>query len=470
MTTEIKDETTAALWGGRFQGRLHPIFEGLNQSLPFDRRMALEDVRGSVAWAKAIGAAGVLASEEVTSILAALGEIHDLIAGGGSGIEISDAEDVHSFVEAELVGRVGDLGKKLHTGRSRNDQVATDLKLHLRSWAERLDAAAADLQRALVELAAAHADTAIPGYTHLQRAQPVTFGHQCLAYAHMLQRDRGRIADAAKRMDVCPLGSGALAGAPFALDREALATDLGFAAATRNSLDGVSDRDHALEFVFACTTTMLHLSRLAEDWIFQASQEAGVLRFGDTVSTGSSLMPQKRNPDALELLRGKVGRVHGDLSALITVTKGLPLAYNKDLQEDKEALFDALDTTVTCLEVAALCARDVEVDVDRARAANGEGFLDATDLADLLCERGVPFRDAHERVGATVERAVADGVTLIELSGAARAELLPELDGVDLAAALSVDRILARRDVLGGTAPDQVRAEVAWWQDRLTEA
>lgn len=470
MTTETKDEATAALWGGRFQGQLHPIFEGLNQSLPFDRRMALEDVRGSVAWAKAIGAAGVLTAEEVTSIVAALGEIHDLIAGGTSGIETSDAEDVHSFVEAELVKRVGDLGKKLHTGRSRNDQVATDLKLHLRSWAGRLDAAAADLQRALVELAAEHVDTAIPGYTHLQRAQPVTFGHQCLAYAHMLQRDRGRVADAAKRMDACPLGSGALAGAPFALDREALAADLGFSAATRNSLDGVSDRDHALEFVFACTTTMLHLSRLAEDWIFQASQEAGVLRFGDTVSTGSSLMPQKRNPDALELLRGKVGRVHGDLSALVTVTKGLPLAYNKDLQEDKEALFDALDTTVTCLEVAALCARDVEVDVDRARAANAEGFLDATDLADLLCERGVPFRDAHERVGATVERAVADGVTLAGLSDAARTELLPELEGVDLAAALSVDRILSRRDVLGGTAPDQVRAEVAWWQERLAGA
>ncbi|MEC8495249.1 MAG: argininosuccinate lyase, partial [Planctomycetota bacterium] len=260
MTTETKDEATAALWGGRFQGQLHPIFEGLNQSLPFDRRMALEDVRGSVAWAKAIGAAGVLAAEEVTSIVAALGEIHELIAGGSSGIETSDAEDVHSFVEAELVKRVGDLGKKLHTGRSRNDQVATDLKLHLRAWAERLDAAAADLQSALVDLAAEHADTAIPGYTHLQRAQPVTFGHQCLAYAHMLERDRGRIADAAKRMDACPLGSGALAGAPFALDREALAAYLGFAASTRNSLDGVSDRDHALEFVFACTTTMLHLS------------------------------------------------------------------------------------------------------------------------------------------------------------------------------------------------------------------
>lgn len=459
--------TTASLWGGRFQGELHPIFEQLNQSLPVDRRMALEDVQGSRAWARALGNAGVLTPTEVKTIQGALKEIASSIADGYSGIETSKAEDVHTFVEEALVRRIGPLGKKLHTGRSRNDQVATDLRLYLREQSRGLVEAVVELQRALVELAEKHWDSAIPGYTHLQRAQPVTFGHQCLAYVQMLERDRGRVEDAARRMDVCPLGSGALAGAPFPLDREAIAKDLGFAAATRNSLDAVSDRDHVIELVFACTTTMLHLSRLAEDWIFQASQEASVLRFGDSVSTGSSLMPQKRNPDALELLRGKVGRVHGDLTALITATKGLPLAYNKDLQEDKEALFDALDTTITCLQVASLCARDVRVNEQRARAANSEGFLDATDLADLLVERGVPFRDAHDRVGAAVERALADSCTLPELSVEARAELLPELEGVDLFDALSIDHILARRDVLGGTAPPQVRAEIGRWKAAL---
>ncbi|MEM8712921.1 MAG: argininosuccinate lyase, partial [Planctomycetota bacterium] len=370
----------AQLWGGRFQGSLHPIFDNLNRSLPFDRRLVLQDIEGSVAWAHGLVGAGVISADEASALEEALCAIGDEVKAGTSGIETSRAEDVHSFVEEKLVARLGDLGKKLHTGRSRNDQVATDLKLYLREWLAGAGAAIRSLQGSLVALAEAHADTALPGYTHLQRAQPITFGHQCLAYVEMLGRDVSRLADAGRRADRCPLGSGALAGTAYPVDRKSLAAALGFADVTRNSLDAVSDRDHALEIIFGCLTTMLHLAKLSEDWIFLASQEAGVLRFGDSVSTGSSLMPQKRNPDALELLRGKVGRVHGALTTLVTTTKGIPLAYNKDLQEDKEALFDALDTTLVCLQVAGLVVQDVDVNVERGLAATRVGHLDATDL------------------------------------------------------------------------------------------
>lgn len=456
------------LWGGRFQGGLHPVFDRLNRSLPFDRRMLDEDLDGSIAWARAIASAGVILDDEADALATALEAIRESVRADPSLIEDSTVEDVHTFVEEQLVARVGDLGKKLHTGRSRNDQVATDLKLHLRRVVPGIVARVRDLQAALVALADEHAATILAGYTHLQRAQPITFGHQCLAYVEMLERDAGRLGDAAFRMESCPLGAAALAGTAYPVDRAALAGDLGFAhGPARNSLDAVSDRDHALELAFACTQTMLHLSRLAEDWIFLASQESGVLAFGDSVSTGSSLMPQKRNPDALELLRGKVGRVHGALTTLVTTTKGLPLAYDKDLQEDKEALFEALDTTTTCLEVATLVVRDTSVDAARGRAAVVDGFLDATDLADLLVARGVPFREAHDRVGAAVNAAVEAGCELADLGAEARAEWLPELEGLDLAERLSPDAIVARRDVVGGTAPQRVRDEVAQWRERL---
>ena len=456
------------LWGGRFQGALHPIFEELNRSLPFDRRFVFDDLAGSVAWARGLAGAGVLTGAERDELVATLEAIAAELKEDDSPLDASRAEDVHSFVEEELVRRVGDLGKKLHTGRSRNDQVATDLKLHLRAAIEDVRAGIHGAQAALVELAGEFHDAPLPGYTHLQRAQPVTFGHQCLAYVEMLARDADRLADASSRMDTCPLGSAALAGTAYPVDREALASELGFGSgATRNSLDAVSDRDHVLEVIFACTTTMLHLSRMAEDWIFLASQEAAVLTFGDTVSTGSSLMPQKRNPDALELLRGKVGRVHGALTTLITTTKGLPLAYDKDLQEDKEALFEALDTTGTCLKVAALVAQDLVFDREQARAACGVGYLDATDLADLLVKRGVPFREAHDRVGAAVNAAIEEGVPLERLSSDARAATMPELDGVDLAGELGTDALLARRDVIGGTAAARVAAEVDRWKGIL---
>ncbi|QDV09218.1 Argininosuccinate lyase [Planctomycetes bacterium Poly30] len=458
----------AKLWGGRFAGGLHPIFDELNRSLPFDRRLVFQDIDGSVAWANGLAQAGVLNADEAAKLVSTLGEIRAELEKDPSPIDASRAEDVHSFIEETLVARVGDLGKKLHTGRSRNDQVATDLKLYLRGWLTDVQGEFQALQLSLVELASAHADAALPGYTHLQRAQPVTFGHQCLAYVEMLARDAERLRDAAGRMDACPLGSGALAGTAYPVDRDGLSRALGFARTTHNSLDAVSDRDHVLEIIFGCLTAMLHLSRLAEDWIFLASQESAVLRFGDTVSTGSSLMPQKRNPDALELLRGKVGRVHGALTTLVTTTKGLPLAYDKDLQEDKEALFDALDTTTACLRVAKLVAEDVVFDRTRALAATRVGYLDATDLADLMVGRGVPFREAHDRVGQAVNAAIEEGVELGELSAAARAAVMPELEGVDLAAELTTEAMLSRRDVIGGTAVERVRDEVAAWKKRLS--
>ncbi|MEZ6017011.1 MAG: argininosuccinate lyase [Planctomycetota bacterium] len=456
------------LWGGRQGGSLDPAFEAFNRSLPFDLRLVFEDLAGSAAWARALGRAGVLSAEEVTALEAALTTLGDDVRRDPSLLSRSSAEDVHAFVEDTLRERVGDLAKKLHTGRSRNDQVATDLKLHLKGQIIRIGGDLGELMRALVALAEATAALPLPGYTHLQRAQPVTAGHHALAYVEMLARDATRLADASRRMDTSPLGSGALAGTAWPVDREALAADMGFAGGpTRNSLDAVSDRDHAFEVVFACSTIMVHLSRLAEDWIFFATQEAGFLRLGDDVCTGSSLMPQKRNPDALELVRGKCARVIGDLTTLLTLAKGLPLAYDKDLQEDKEALFDALDTTSACLRVTAACVRSARYNEDRCRAAVQGGFLDATDLADLLVRAGVTFRDAHHRVGSAVRLAEELGCELPALPLAKRRELFPELAG-DLAADLSVEAMLGRRACTGGTAPDRVRAEVARWNSLFT--
>jgi len=455
------------MWGGRFEGGIDPHFAAFQRSLPFDRALLGDDLVGSMAWARALGAAGVLTDAEVSELEGALETLGAELAEDPTPLGTSDAEDIHGFVEAALEKRLGPLARKLHTGRSRNDQVATDLKLYLTRATRELDEGLHTTIAALVELADGTTDLVLPGFTHLQRAQPVTAGHHALAYAEMLARDAGRVRDAAARMDTCPLGSAALAGTAFPVDREALADDLGFlGGAARNSLDAVSDRDHVLELTFACTTILLHLSRLAEDWIFFCSQEAGYLRLSDAVSTGSSLMPQKRNPDALELVRGKAARVLGDLTGLCAMLKGLPLAYDKDLQEDKEALFDALGTTLACLKVTAIVVRGAEYDRERCRASCGKGFLDATDLADLLVGAGVPFRDAHERVGGAVREAQEAGCELAELPAARRKELFPELTA-DLAEALSPEAVIARRDVLGGTAPRRVQAEVKRWKERL---
>lgn len=455
------------MWGGRFGGQPDPDFERFQRSLPFDRRLLDHDLRGSIAWARALTAAGVLGVGEGKKLVAALRRIGKSLAADPRPMLRSRAEDVHTFVEQALEREVGELARKLHTGRSRNDQVATDLKLWMFDASHALDGQIERLARALVGLAERTADLPMPGFTHLQRAQPITAGHHALAYVEMLSRDRGRLADAVRRMGTCPLGSGALAGSAIAVDRRAIAKELAFSAGpARNSLDAVSDRDHVCELLFCASLLMTHLSRLAEDWIFFASQEAGYLALGDPVTTGSSLMPQKQNPDLLELLRGKTGRVIGHLQAMLITLKGLPLAYDKDLQEDKEGLFDAFDTVAACVEMATLAVRHARYQRTRCRTESQRGYLNATDLADLLVEQGIPFRDAHRRSGEVVRRAIEQGVEVEELAASDRRELLPELT-IDLKRALSVERVLARRSTIGGTAPTRVRAEVRRWRNQL---
>ena len=455
------------LWGGRFSGQPDPLFLRFNCSLPVDQRLWAEDLAGSEVWARALFEAQVLTESETDELVAALLGLAAELAEDPAPLAGSDAEDVHTFVELELTRRLGDLARKLHTGRSRNDQVATDLKLYLKRTVPDLQAGLVDLISALVDLAARNHDLPMPGFTHLQRAQPVTAGHHALAYVEMLSRDLERVRDCLSRMDSSPLGSGALAGTTARVDRARLARQLGFERGpTRNSLDGVSARDHLCELVFDCAMIMVHLSRLAEDWIFFASSEAGLLTFDDAVTTGSSLMPQKKNPDLMELLRGKTARVIGDLNGLLILLKGLPLAYNKDLQEDKQGLFDALDTTGLCLRVAATAARNAQYQPERCRAASARGYLNATDLADLLVQQGVAFRDAHERVGALVLRAIELGVELEELPEPVKHEWAPELDR-DAWAELTVAKVLERRDRVGGTAPARVADEVQRWREWL---
>jgi argininosuccinate lyase len=459
------------LWGGRFASAQDPHFLSFQNSLGFDRRLWREDLAGSSAWARALEGADVLTKAEREKLERALDELGRELERTSGAFDGADDEDVHSFVERKLQERVGDLAKKLHTGRSRNDQVATDLKLWLKGALYRLDARCAELMTELVALAERSVGIALPGYTHLQRAQPISAAHHALAYVEMLARDRERLADACDRLDSCPLGSGALAGCAWPIDRAKLADDLGFTRGpTHNSLDAVADRDHAIEAVFAATLVLTHLSRLAEDWIFFATQEAGFLELSEDVSTGSSLMPQKKNPDALELIRGKSGRVLGHLVGLVTTLKGLPLAYDKDLQEDKEALFDALDTTAACLQVAALAVRGARWREQRCAQAAASSYQNSTDLADLLVAAGVPFRSAHERAGTAVRRALELGCELEALPATERARLLPELASIDLARELSTAAVLARRAVVGGTAPSSIRAELRRWNKELGRA
>jgi argininosuccinate lyase len=458
------------MWGGRFAGQTDPAFFEWQKSLPHDQLLLMPDLVGSAAWAEALAGAGVLTGAEAARIRSALEAIEAEHEARGGELEPSDAEDVHSYVETLLARRVGDLARKLHTGRSRNDQVATDLKLFLHAMVEEIDLGLFELQRALVELADETADLPLPGYTHLQRAQPITAGHHALAYVEMLERDRGRLLDALARMDTCPLGSGALAGTAYPVDRERLAEALGFGdGPTRNSLDAVSDRDHLAEVLFACSMIALHLSRLAEDWIFLSTHEAGLLELSDAIATGSSLMPQKKNPDGFELLRGQSGRAIGELTGFLASLKGLPLAYDRDLQEDKTHLAPGVVATIERLAVARILVRNVRYVPERCRAAAARGGMNATDLADLLVRAGVPFRDAHERAGAAVRAALERGVELEELPRDVLLAQAPELARLDLAEELSVERVLARRDVVGGTAPGRVRAEVARWQAELED-
>src|SRR5688572_374737 len=393
---------TKNLWGGRFTGQTDPGFAEFNRSFGFDRRLFAAEVRASLAHCGGLLNAGVLSATEATKINSALNTILERCQSQSNYFDDLPAEDIHSFIEARLVELIGDTGHKLHTGRSRNDQVATDLRLWLRDEIDILTANIKSTQTALLDLADANSDAVLPGYTHLQRAQPILFAQWCLAYFEMLERDRERLADVYKRTNVLPLGSAALAGTSHPIDREAVARELEFDSVARNSLDAVSDRDFCMEFLGACSLIMVHLSRLAEDIIIYSTAEFGFFELSDAVATGSSLMPQKKNPDSMELVRGKAGRVFGHLTALLTTMKGLPLAYNKDMQEDKEAVFDSADTIAASLRTTATLLQNVSLNQERMSTAAAAGYLNATELADYLVGKGLAFREAHETVGRMV--------------------------------------------------------------------
>lgn len=443
------------LWGGRFTGEADSGFALFNASFSFDRRLIEADIEASLAHAEAIRAAGILTVEESEQIASGLNEIMRRTREDKNYLDNRQSEDVHSFVEAELVSIIGEAGYKLHTGRSRNDQVATDLRLFLRGEIDLCASLIRELQRALIDLAEANRDSVIPGYTHLQRAQPVLFAHYLLAYFEMLKRDSARLGEVRARLNQLPLGAGALAGAGFPIDREWLARRLGFDSVCENSLDAVSDRDFVIEFIHAAAIIMVHLSRLAEDLIIYSTSEFAFIELSDAVSTGSSLMPQKKNPDSLELIRGKAGRVFGHSAAMLAVMKGLPLAYNKDMQEDKEALFDTIDTIQGSLRVMTTVLGNIRVNDDRMREAAASSYSNATDLADYLVRRGLEFRRAHELVGRIVNYASERGKQLQEISIDDYREFSPLFEE-DLYAALTLESSLASKSARGGTSPDRV--------------
>jgi len=449
-----------ALWGGRFKEAASAQFKAFNDSLPVDYRMAVQDIVGSMAWAEALHQVDVLNQEELTRLLSALNELKESVEQDPKQILGSDAEDIHSWVEGQLIEKTGDLGKKLHTGRSRNDQVATDLKLWCKETGGEILLALVNLQQALLNLAERESNTVLPGYTHLQRAQPVTFGHWCLAYVEMFNRDIGRLKDALYRADTSPLGSGALAGTAYPIDRDLLAHNLGFRTATLNSLDAVSDRDHVIELLSCASISMMHLSRFAEDLIFYNSGEAGFVEMSDLVSSGSSLMPQKKNPDACELIRGKAGRVMGSLTGMMVTMKALPLAYNKDMQEDKEGLFDALDTWQECMQMAVLVAEGLKVNRARTLAAAQQGYANSTELADYLVSKDIPFREAHHIVGEVVLAAIDEGHALEDFSLAQLQKFSDKIEQ-DVYQHLSIESCLDKRVALGGTSRSQVQKALA---------
>ena len=455
-----------ALWGGRFTQEADQKFKFFNDSLRFDYRLALQDIDGSIGWAKAITSVGVLTEEEHQQLVVALKELRAEIEPKIEIILKDDAEDIHSWVESKLIEKVGDLGKKLHTGRSRNDQVAVDMKMWCKAQVIVMQERICNLQEKLVLTAEANQHAVMPGYTHLQRAQPITFAHWCMAYFEMLERDYSRLTDAYKRMYTCPLGSGALAGTAYAVDRDALAKDLGFSIGTRNSLDSVSDRDHVLELLSSASISMVHLSRFAEDLIFFNSGESAFLELSDRVTSGSSLMPQKKNPDACELIRGKSGRVFGSLTGLLTTLKGLPLAYNKDMQEDKEGIFDAMETWQACLEIAALVLEDINVNVERTREAAQQGYSNATELADYLVAKGIPFREAHHIVGEAVVYAISKREPLEALSVAEFKQFHAVIDE-DVYPILSLESCLEKRCAKGGVNPECVAEAIRTAKESL---
>lgn len=447
------------LWGGRFRKETAAEVDDFNASIGFDQRLWEEDIAGSLAHVKMLAQVGVLAAEEAAAITRGLEEIRAEIKSGAFTFS-PEYEDIHMHIEHRLIEKIGPVGGKVHTARSRNDQVALDTHLWVKRRVDTVLALITDFQSALVAKARQHQAAVIPGYTHLQHAQPILFAHHLLAYFEMLERDRARFLGCRERADLLPLGAGALAGTTFPIDRELVARELGFKALYENSLDAVSDRDYIVEFLAASALLMVHLSRLAEELVLWSSREFGFIELDDAYSTGSSIMPQKKNPDVPELVRGKTGRVVGHLTALLTVLKGLPLAYNKDLQEDKEALFDSADTVCAALRVFTGLIAALKVNEERMLAAARGDFSTATDLADYLARRGLPFREAHAVVGRLVQQCLAAGKTLEDLT-LEELQAASPLFGADAMAALTVEASVAARTSRGGTAPAQVAAALA---------
>ncbi len=446
------------LWKGRFEKEADPKTNDFNSSISIDSRMVRQDIEGSMAHAQMLGECGIICQGESERIREGLKGILTDIDSGALAID-PDAEDIHTFIEGELTKRLGDTGKRLHTARSRNDQVALDVRLTLREECRGLMGQIRELIAVLCQKAQKHAGAVMPGYTHLQRAQPITFGHHLMAYAEMLLRDLGRFEDTLKRMDVMPLGSGALAGTTYPLDREMTAKLLGFSQVSQNSLDGVSDRDFCAETAFSVSLCMVHLSRLCEELVLWCSWEYKFIELDDAFSTGSSIMPQKKNPDIAELIRGKSGRVFGDLMGLLTMMKGLPLAYNKDMQEDKEAVFDAVDTLKMCLTPLIPMLETMTVLEENMRNAAARGFINATDCADfLVAQKGLPFRDAYKITGELVALCIKRGLTLETLPLEDYKQVCADFDQ-GVFEAISLERCVEGRKVLGGPAPENVKAQ-----------
>ena len=446
--------TSKKPWGGRFHQDTNALVEAFTESISFDHRLSHYDIQGSIAHARMLEKVAVLTSKEANAIEKGLRKIDQEISNGDFEWS-SQLEDVHMNIEAELTKRIGEAGKKLHTGRSRNDQVATDLRLYLRDVCDETDKLLTDLQTAIIKLAKQHAADVVPGYTHLQVAQPITIGHHLLAWVEMLQRDRERLSDARKRINIMPLGAAALAGTSFPIDREFCAQQLGFTRPTRNSIDSVSDRDFVIEYANACSLIAMHLSRFSEELVLWASESYKFIEIGDAFCTGSSIMPQKKNPDIAELVRGKSGSVIGHLVSLLVLMKGQPLAYNRDNQEDKIPVFSITDTVTQSLAVFAAMVPEIKFDVVRTREAAAKGYATATDLADYLVRKNVPFRDAHEVVGKAVSSAIEKSCDLTELSLTELQEFSAVIEQ-DVFAAMTLEGSVNARSHIGGTAPARV--------------
>ncbi|HZK21328.1 MAG TPA: argininosuccinate lyase [Oscillospiraceae bacterium] len=448
----------AKLWQGRTKAGLNKSADSFNSSIAFDKRLYKEDIKGSIAHAFMLGTKGIIDKSDSDSIIKGLEGIYSDIESGALKIDMS-AEDIHMFIEQELTKRIGDAGKKLHTARSRNDQTVLDLRLNLRKETDAIIKLLKTLISALSDKAKDNASTIMPGYTHLQRAQPITFGHHLLAYAFMLIRDCERLIDGRKRLNLCPLGSAALAGTTYDIDRELTAEELGFDGITHNSIDSVSDRDFCTELLSNISIIMMHLSRFSEELVLWSSWEFAFTEFSEEFSTGSSIMPQKKNPDMAELIRGKTGRAYGNLISLLTVLKGLPLAYNKDMQEDKEAIFDSVDTVKVCLELMALMVQDMEVKKENMRAAAAKGFINATDCADYLVYKGLAFRQAYKITGEIVSKCISDNKTL-ETFSLSEYKQFSDLFESDIYEAISLEKCVIKRNSKGGTSPLSVYSQI----------